>query len=400
VKADVAVLGKGPAGLAAAAACAEHGLRVTVVGPPGPVRWRPEYGDWAEVLEDAGAGSFLEHRWPWTAVRFAADHRFRIERAYARVDKDALADHLLGRFLGAGGTIMDGIARELRHDGAGTTVMLGGGTALRAALVIDATGHGTPFVATGPGRPPAFQTAVGYTLEDATDRADTADLMDWTPATEDTPEWPPSFVYRLPFPDGRLFVEETVLAGRPAVPLPVLENRLRRRLRRLGLDRHRILARELCRIPMGGPLPAAEQRVVPFGAAARMVHPATGYQLAAALGTAPALAEALSHALGRRDADPVSAAEASMNAVWPVSRRRARRLFTFGLEVLLPLARNDISAFFAAFFAAPVEHWGRYLSPDASPREVTALMTLVFPRLPSRLRRHVAGVALRRGRSA
>jgi lycopene cyclase-like protein len=400
VNIDVAVLGKGPAGLAAAAACAERGLRVTVIGPPGPIRWRPEYGDWADVLEDAGAGHFLEHRWPWTAVRFGPDHGFRIERAYARVDKDALADHLLGRLEGAGGEMTDGTARELRHDRAGTTVLLASGAAVRAAVVVDATGHDSPFVATGRGAPPAYQTAVGYTLAGAADRADVADLMDWTPANGDTPEWPPSFLYRLPFPDGRLFVEETVLAARPAIPLAELETRLRQRLQRLGLDRYEVLSRELCRIPMGGALPLPGQRVVPVGGAARMVHPATGYQLATVLGTAPALAEALTDALGRSDADPVSAAEAGMDAVWPASRRRARTLFTFGLEVLLPLARNDISAFFSTFFAAPVERWGRYLSPDASPREVTALMTLVFPRLPPRLRRHVAGVALRRGRSA
>jgi lycopene beta-cyclase len=396
---DVAVLGKGPAGLAAAVACAERGLRVAVVGPPGPVRWRPEYGDWAEVLERAGAGPFLEHRWPWTAVGFGPDHRFRIERAYARVDKDALRDHLLQRIERAGGAMADGIACELRHNPAGTTVALAGGTTLRAGLVIDATGHDSPFVATEGGAPPAFQTAVGYTLADAADRADVADLMDWTPADPDTPEWPPSFLYRLPFPDGRLFVEETVLAGRPAVPLAVLEDRLRRRLRRLGLDRHAVVSRELCRIPMGGALPAAGQRVVHFGGAARMVHPATGYQLAAALGAAPALADALADTLGRRGADPVAAAHAATAAVWPAPRRRARALFTFGLEVLLPLGRSDIAAFFSTFFAAPVERWARYLSPDAGPREVAALMADLFPRLPPPLRRHLVRVALRRPRS-
>ena len=34
---------------------------------------------------------------------------------------------------------------------------------------------------------------------------------------------------------------------------------------------------EFCYIPMGGELPDAQKRIIGFGGAANMVHPATGY---------------------------------------------------------------------------------------------------------------------------
>ena len=87
----------------------------------------------------------------------------------------------------------------------------------------------------------------------------------------------------------RVFFEETSLVARPAVTLAECERRLKLRLAHLGIDVVEVCADEppeLCYIPMGGPRPDPRQRVVAFGAAAALVHPATGYQLCRALAAA------------------------------------------------------------------------------------------------------------------
>ena len=42
----------------------------------------------------------------------------------------------------------------------------------------------------------------------------------------------------------------------------------------------RVVEEEWSYIPVGGPLPVAGQPVTAFGAAANLVHPATGYSIA------------------------------------------------------------------------------------------------------------------------
>ena len=88
----------------------------------------------------------------------------------------------------------------------------------------------------------------------------------------------------MPVADGWL-VEETVLAGatgggagRPARLVSLLGSG--------GIPTSSWpapCAREVVRIPMGGPLPAPDQTVVAFGAAAGYIHPATGYSIAGSL---------------------------------------------------------------------------------------------------------------------
>lgn len=74
-------------------------------------------------------------------------------------------------------------------------------------------------------------------------------------------------------------------------------------------------------IPVGGPLPLPEQPMAAFGAAANLVHPATGYSLTRSLREAPAMAAAVKAAL---DACPDSAAAAAQvwGALWSPEKRR------------------------------------------------------------------------------
>ncbi len=63
---DAAVIGAGPAGLAAAAALSQSGLRVLGLAPgqqmdgtPWTAPWPNTYGIWADDLERLGLGHFL-----------------------------------------------------------------------------------------------------------------------------------------------------------------------------------------------------------------------------------------------------------------------------------------------------------------------------------------------------
>ena len=74
-------------------------------------------------------------------------------------------------------------------------------------------------------------------------------------------------------------------------------------------------------IPVGGPLPLPDQPVAAFGAAAGLVHPATGYSITRSLREAPAMAAAVRQALAEQ---PSSAAAARWvwEALWTQERRR------------------------------------------------------------------------------
>lgn len=73
----------------------------------------------------------------------------------------------------------------------------------------------------------------------------------------------------------RVFFEETSLVGRGSRRLSFEECKTRA-MQRLAFHKIDVLdieEEEYCYIPMGGELPDSKQRIVPFGAAAKMVHP-------------------------------------------------------------------------------------------------------------------------------
>ena len=74
-------------------------------------------------------------------------------------------------------------------------------------------------------------------------------------------------------------------------------------------------------IPVGGPLPVAHQTVTAFGAAANLVHPATGYSIARSLREAPGMADAVAAILQRQQ--PVGqTAHDVWRALWPAEKQR------------------------------------------------------------------------------
>lgn len=82
-----------------------------------------------------------------------------------------------------------------------------------------------------------------------------------------------------------------------------------------------VLEEEWSYIPVGGPLPLGWQTATAFGAAANLVHPATGYSIARSLREAPALARQMAAVLRRRL--PVrETAAAVWAALWPPEKQR------------------------------------------------------------------------------
>ena len=384
---DVIVIGAGPAGRALAAALVDRDRRVAVVDPDPDRRWPATYGMWQDelpswVCDRAPGGEASLWRGRWDHVTVYGRRRHDLERPYGQIANEGLASALEG-----------GEIRRARVDAwelgpQGLEVKTSAGD-LHAAMVVDASGIGG---VSPPPRRPLVQAAHGWEMASSDlstfcEPLEPCVLMDWRPpggASSDA-----TFLYVLD--DGeRALVEETSLARSPALTSEELEHRLRTRLGGdPGALDHRV---EHVSIVMDLDLPRPDL-VVPFGAAASFVHPATGYSLAASLRRAPIAAEAIDTVLTRHGPEGRSrSATAAMvaevwSAVWPRPARRVRALHRMGLDALDRLDAEDIAEFFDAFFELEVEQWSAYLSIDAPPRAVAAAMRSVFSRLGWRIRR-------------
>ncbi|HEV2130145.1 MAG TPA: lycopene cyclase family protein, partial [Longimicrobiaceae bacterium] len=230
---DVLVLGKGPAGVAAAAELAARGLRVGVLGPGAALHWPAQYGAWMSELETLGRPELAEHHWPETVVGLGGGRKV-LRHGYVRIDKARLARELRQRCEAGGVTWLEGRAASAEHHSRGSIVRCADGGEIAARVVVDASGHKPALVRRAAAPAQGFQTAVGLTfeVEDIPLDPRQAILMDW-----DDQHLPvergaafPSFLYAMPLGEGRVFAEETVLVGRPAVSSELLERRLRLRL--------------------------------------------------------------------------------------------------------------------------------------------------------------------------
>ena len=102
-------------------------------------------------------------------------------------------------------------------------------------------------------------------------------------------------------------------------------------------------------IPVGGPMPCRDQAITAFGAAANLVHPATGYSITRMLEESGPLADSMAATLQRQRPVHESAAEV-WDALWPQEKRRqVRKLLIVGLPHTscvtcifeVPLLRKD-----------------------------------------------------------
>lgn len=365
---DLLIVGAGPAGRLLARAAAARGLSVQVVDPTPERGFEPTYALFDDEVPPELREAVVA---TWPAMRVcAAGRAVDLPTPYARLDS-ALAHAALA--LPPSVEVVEDEVHQAERVGDRLHVHRGKGPPLAARRVVDASGHRPVLLH----RPAARhqQLAVGGTLHSA-HGLDTPLFMDFRGPHEQ----PPSFLYALPLADDALFVEETILLTAERPDWAVLEARLRRRLAAMGLEGELVLE-ERCRIPMDPVLPHHDH-LLAFGAAAGMVHPATGYQLGAAAALADPLARSLAETLG---SSLEAAVSAGWNVLWPAHRRHTRSMYLFGAEFLAGLDQHDLESFFDAFFQLPASRLRRYLSHDAQVRDVAATMLDVYRRVPARL---------------
>lgn len=406
------VLGAGPAALVIAAELAERGLAVNGLAPADPASpWVNTYGIWVDEVEALGLTGLLSHRWQDTVSYFgpggdpAADAPLRHGRAYGLFDKARLQGHLLDRAAACGVRWRQGSATAIQHDDTNSSVtvrtaadsdaadeMAGAAaaatlpTALRASLVIDATGHEPVFVRRDLDGPVAGQAAYGIVgrfsappiaagqfvfMDYRCDHLSEAERLDE----------PPTFLYAMDLGDGMFFVEETSLALAPAVPFPLLRDRLLRRLAHRGVEVLETQHEEFCLFPMNPPLPDLQQRVVGFGGSASMVHPASGYLVGGLLRRAPGLADAVADGL-QRGLQGQALSRAAWQGLWPASLRWRHAFFRFGLEKLMRFEEARLRHHFATFFSLPSPQWYGFLTNTLEPPQLLAAMVRLYGLAP------------------
>jgi lycopene cyclase-like protein len=392
------IVGAGPAALLLADACVARGIRVGIVAPDPHAAWVPNYAMWLDDAIDLGVEDLLAQRWAVAEVRLASGTR-SLDRGYALLDAGRARLELLRRCEAAGVQIETGTLAQIHHDDEGVELRCEGGGVLRGSLVVDASGHLSPFVQREVAPDPGYQVAWGELLSVEGPLArERMTFMDWTDTgpEEQDEALPPTFLYAMPLPGDRMFVEETVLAahptGSPADLFPALRRRLHRRLDRLGVRRigepHEI---ERCIIPMGTALPRGDQRTLAFGGAASMVHPATGYLLANVLRRRERVAAAIADEL-RAWVSPGAPSRRIWQAIWTPDEVRAWRLYGFGLTVLCELDRGGVDRFFTEFFELPDRRWRGFVSASASTSELMGTMLRYYAKAspPIRARLSVA----------
>ncbi|EMD28929.1 lycopene cyclase family protein [Amycolatopsis azurea] len=374
--ADVVIAGGGPAGRALARACARRGLATVLIDPAPGRRWRATYGLWADELPSLPESAVACA--PSSALAFGTAPHV-LDRQYLVVDNAGLRTWLDG-----GHDVVAGTVSAVDHGGQGTSVRLEDGRVLAAGLYVDASGA-------RPRGDRYEQTAFGAVLpaEDAlrlVDEPDTAVFMDWR-GTES------GFLYVLPLGDGTVLVEETSLARKPGLPLELLAARLRARLKAAGLaSRGR---EERVRIVLDVPVPR-RGRTVPFGAAAGLVHPATGYSLATSVRLAEPVADSIALAWDR---GPAAAASAAHGALWPSSARTVHGLRRHGLRALCGMPPELVPVFFDHFFTLPVPLQRAFTSGREDVSGTTEAMSALFRLAPWKVRKHLIGwPGLRRSR--
>ncbi|KAL9191321.1 hypothetical protein ACHAXT_001027 [Thalassiosira profunda] len=388
-------------------------------------RWVPNYGVWQDEWEsirqlyssfDQPLGSAcIDREWKVTDCFFGgsfdipAENRMRLDRPYQRVDRDALQRTLSPKGEvetqndGEGGaryrvTRANHISKatsvnifspagSITHDESGSTVLLqskgGDISQVRAKLVVDCTGHESNIVLKDDrvkSIPPGFQIAYGVLAKVDESSVPDKDFVgpyykeamtlfdyrtDHFPAESSElskAEKAPTFMYAMPLEGDRIFFEETSLVARPAISFQECKERFEARMEHLGIEVTEIEEEEYCYIPMGGPLPAKDQRIVGFGGAAAMVHPSTGYHLCRAMMGAGSVAKAIRGELKSSDWNPDRAAARAYDAIWSPTNIAQRNFAVFGGEFLMKQNVEGLRGFFDGFFKLPLPLWAGFLA--------------------------------------
>lgn len=388
---EVAVLGSGPAGLSLAAELARRGLRVRCIDAALGAPWPANYGVWAPDADAAGVEDLVRLRMPTPRIVDADGRAAAVPADYLVLDNAGLQARWQGGITGQGGGLVRADATALHPVEGGLQVETEAG-ALVARLVIDACGARRRWMGWPAPVPDGWQIAWGEEVAPGGLDGDGV-LMDFRAPDPSTATPWPTFLYALPLVDGGHFWEETILTTADPPDPEALQDWLAARaqgwggaLRGRGIER--------CRIPMGGDLPRPHPRgwpVVPWGAAAGFVLPASGYSLGHTLRWAPAMADAVAAAMATDGPVPTAGI---WEALWPPARRALWRLYRYGGLALASMDRRDAGRFFVSFVEADPEGALAYLRADLPVAGVRRMMWRVFREVDGGLRWRLMGPAL------
>jgi len=420
---DVLILGSGPAARAIATLLSTHSqnLNILLADSNYDRQWAPNYGMWRDewnAISDRYGSEFnhvlgeecIDREWAVTDGYFGGsfdiptEQRLRVDRPYVRVDKEQLKAALSPdegeewsyRVLKARhrseATSVNVYAPSgsLVHDAEGSTIQLHPPTSdtplsIRATIIVDCTGHETKLVfpdTRSATPPPGYQIAYGalVTVDESTSPDLThigpydkqsmtlfdyrTDHFDDDAARLQKATKTPTFMYAMPLEGNRIFFEETSLVARPAVSFAECKERCFRRLEYLGIQVMGVEEEEYCYIPMGGPLPMKDQRIVGFGGASAMVHPSTGFSLARVMMGATDVCTAIQHGLNEKAGalPPDQIAAAAYQAMWTPEDIAQRNFAVFGGEFLMEQNVKGLRGFFDGFFRISQERWGGFLA--------------------------------------
>ncbi|MCJ0906145.1 lycopene cyclase family protein [Rhodococcus sp. ARC_M6] len=359
--ADVVIVGGGPAGRALATRCIAHDLSVILVDPHPSRRWAATYAAWEDELPAwlpaEVASTRIERPSVW------AECVTTLDRTYCVLNTPLLQSLLSNSSMQVIATKAIRLTRA--------SVFCADGTHAVGSVVVDA--RGTTITPRS-----AQQTAFGIVVnrasaEPALDGND-AWFMDWRQDNGTRAGGQPSFLYAVPLDSERMLLEETCLVGRPPIPLTELKRRLH-----IRLDNRGVVAPEgppVERVRFGvEPPPGLRGPIFRFGARGGLMHPGTGYSVAAALNEADIVASAIA-----RGDDP-------LRELWPHSARGVAALRRVGLNALLTLDPEDVEAFFARFFALPVDQQRAYLSDRRDAAATANVMMSIMASSPRRVQK-------------
>lgn len=395
---DLVVIGCGPAGLSLAAEAGKQGLSVGIIGPDLP--FTNNYGVWEDEFKALGLENCIEHVWKETVVYLESNEPIHMGRAYGRVSRHKLRQELLKRCASAGVKYLESkVERIVQETDRGSVVLCSNGMLLSCRLVTAASGAASGrFLHYERGGPEiCVQTAYGIevNVESCPYDSRTMVFMDYRDYLGGSAEGPPSFLYVMPMSPTQVFFEETCLAARPLLSFQKLKERLYTRLAKMNVKITEVLEEEWSYIPVGVAIPDTTQQHLGFGAAASMVHPATGYSVVRSLSEAPSYAAAIASALRAKPSNSLvrisdisarAAALQAWSALWPKERKRQRAFFMFGLELILQLDVNGIRMFFNTFFQLPEWMWKGFLAANLSSAELIWFAIMTFMVAPNDLR--------------
>lgn len=398
---DLIVIGCGPAGLSLAAEAAKRGLSVGLIGPDLP--FTNNYGVWEDEFKGLGLEGCIEHVWEDTIAYLDSNDPILIGRAYGRVSRHLLHAELLRRCQETGVRFLDSKVEKIveASDGSSSVVCERGlMIPCRLATVASGAASGKLLQYEVGGPRVSVQTAYGVEAEVENNPYDPKSMvfMDYRDHAKENPgssdnEYP-TFLYVMPISSSRVFYEETCLASRNAMPFDLLKAKLMTRLEAMGIRILKIYEEEWSYIPVGGSLPNTEQKNLAFGAAASMVHPATGYSVVRSLSEAPEYASVIANIMKknvyfRQNNIIGSVANPSALAwrtLWPQERKRQRAFFLFGLALILQLDIDGIRTFFQTFFRLPDWLWKGFLGSTLSSVDLIWFAFYMFAFAPNSLR--------------